>query len=112
MSTMTIPADRASELCYMHSGNEVDGWTWVAEEEGEDRRWSRSNMVVIKDPDGGLWAFDYEEGLTENRDNEYPWSHTDRYDAELKKYIDTTPTEVEVYSVQPLTKTVVEYVAV
>lgn len=42
----------------------------VYKEEGEMRRWSRSVMSVIE-INGNLYAIDWEEGLTENQENEF-----------------------------------------
>lgn len=42
----------------------------VYEEEGEDRRWSRSVLSVI-DVDGVKYAVDWDKGLTENQENSY-----------------------------------------
>lgn len=37
---------------------------------GDDRRWSRSNETIAE-VGGRLWSVDWEEGLTENQDNEF-----------------------------------------
>lgn len=42
----------------------------VYTEEGEDRRWSRTNTVVVK-KDGRFYELYYEHGLTENQENSY-----------------------------------------
>ena len=54
--------------------NEVrDLMNWypvIYEEEGEDRRWSRSVLSVV-DVDGVKYAVDWDKGLTENQENGY-----------------------------------------
>lgn len=40
-------------------------------EEGDNRRWSRSNTSIVKADDGKFYAIDWEEGLTEYQENEY-----------------------------------------
>lgn len=50
----------------------------VHREEGEDRRWSKSVLSVI-DIEGELYAIEWEQGLTENQENEFynqPYSCT------------------------------------
>lgn len=41
----------------------------VYREEGEDRRWSRTNFSVVEADDGKLYGIHWEEGLTEMQDN-------------------------------------------
>lgn len=40
------------------------------EEEGDNRRWSKSRLTVV-DLLGNLYAIDWDEGLTENQENEF-----------------------------------------
>ena len=49
-------------LGFKHEGFEV-----VAIEQGEDRRWSRTNDSIAKAPSGQLFALNWEQGLTENQ---------------------------------------------
>lgn len=41
----------------------------VLEEEGENRRWTRSMTTVIRGNDDNLYAIDWEQGLTESQEN-------------------------------------------
>lgn len=53
----------------------------VYEEEGEDRRWSKSMLTVVN-IDGELYAIEWEKGLTENQENSF-WEQP--YPVELKE---------------------------
>lgn len=53
----------------------------VYEEEGEDRRWSKSMLSVVE-LRGNLYAIEWEKGLTENQENSY---YDQPYPVELKK---------------------------
>lgn len=46
------------------------GYTTIAVVEGEDRRWSRTNRVIVKAPSGALYAWYYEHPLTETGEYE------------------------------------------
>ena len=48
----------------------ISNFSEVHREEGENRRWSKSVLSVI-DIDGDLYAIEWEEGLTENQENEF-----------------------------------------
>lgn len=52
-----------SELVW---GSEV-----IHQEKGEDRRWSRTIITVIELSNGDQYAIEWEEGLTENQENEF-----------------------------------------
>ncbi len=39
--------------------------------EGEDRRWSRTNITIIKHIKGKFYELYWEHGLTENQENEF-----------------------------------------
>lgn len=70
---ITIPADLARELAYNGVGDAAEGFTVVAIEEGEARRWTRTmRLIVSRDSDGALFAGYYQEGLTEQQETE-PW---------------------------------------
>lgn len=43
----------------------------VYEEKGENRRWSRSVLTVVKALDGNTYAIEWEEGLTESQEHEF-----------------------------------------
>lgn len=100
---MKIKTEVAQELYEAGKGGyHKDGWTWIAEEEGDDRRWSRLNTVILRAPDGEYWAFDYDKPLTENSGDyeKMPWDVYGKPDLE----------EIELYHVYARTKIVTEYV--
>jgi len=56
------------------TSDEVRFLVWecdVETEEGENRRWSRSNSTVVE-KDGKFYSVYWEQGLTEMQDNDYP----------------------------------------
>ena len=95
---LLIDAVVASELRY--GDGTIEGiWKAEAVVEGEDRRWSRTVMVVLENTEDGNWyAYEYEQGLTENQENEYPWEG------------DYHPTgQIELFRVYPKTKITTDY---
>ena len=48
----------------------AEGITYVEEIEGEDRRWSRTNLVIFEVGEK-YFELEYEHGLTEYQENEY-----------------------------------------
>lgn len=97
-----MPSEVAEYLCFAEAGDTDEEWTKVASLEGDDHRWWREMTEVFTAPDGALWAYDWKSGLTENQENEFPWE---------AGYNQEAPTEIEMYSVKPVVKTVTEYVA-
>jgi hypothetical protein len=83
-----LSTDIAQTVMY---GGEYEGWKFVAEEEGDEGRWMRHMTTVLKDPGGAYWAFDWERGLTEYQETEYPWT----------TWAGTPITEIGVYRVRP-----------
>lgn len=74
-------------------GYECEGYTVLKVIEGEDRRWSRYVNVYVQFPDGRIFKWFYDQGLTEYQENDYPW--------ESKKPDGTwydEPVEVEMYT--------------
>lgn len=70
---VTLPLDLARELTQLSAGDTSQGWTVVAIEEGEARRWVRGmRLIVSHDSDGQLFAAYYDEGLTEYQETR-PW---------------------------------------
>lgn len=62
--TKTYTEEQISELVYSQNV--------VKEIKGEDRRWSRTNEVVFKDPDdGNYYRTFWEEGLTEMQEDTF-----------------------------------------
>lgn len=64
----------------------LDG-TVVETIQGDDGRWSRTNRTIIE-KDGKFYALFWEEGLTENQDNEF-----EEQDAKEVRSIDTVVTK-------------------
>lgn len=66
----------------------------VEEIDGEDRRWTRTNEVIVQQVSTGkLFKLHYEQGLTEMQENMY-----EAQDApEVKKVTKTITTEVTSY---------------
>jgi hypothetical protein len=52
-------------------GYDLDGYETISREEGENRRWARQVTLITKSPTGKLYRWSYDEGLTENQDNEF-----------------------------------------
>ena len=51
---------------------DVEGFTVVATEEGDQRRWVQEMRTIARrDSDGKLFAQCWERGLTENQDSDY-----------------------------------------
>ena len=46
-----------------------EGFQHVEEIEGENRRWTRTNQVIVQGPSGKYYSYLYEEGLTEMQEN-------------------------------------------
>lgn len=68
--------------------NTPDDINWVEEIEGEDRRWSRTNLVILG-VDDKYFQIEYEHGLTEYQENEY-WGQVAIEVRKIEKVITTT----------------------
>lgn len=88
----TIPASVAKELAY---GCSFDGYKHISNESEDSGRWSAYVTTVYQEA-GKLWAFDWEEGLTENQEDEI---HETPYGSGL----------VEVYEVEPYQVSVTKF---
>lgn len=53
-------------------GDQVDGFETVERTAGEPRRWFRAITLITRAPSGQHYRWRYDEGLTENQDNEGP----------------------------------------
>lgn len=72
----TITADQADEILeasWGDPGDEAGDFTFVTTIEGGARRWAQSVTIVVSDSDGAFWGLSYDQGLTEEQPNEYPW---------------------------------------
>ncbi len=55
-------------------GDDGDGFNHITNEEGDDRRWSRTITTIVQSEATELfYAFDWEHGLTEVQENECDW---------------------------------------
>ena len=74
--TRTITADQADEIldaADCDPGETAGDFTYITILESSQRRWMQGITIVVSDPDGNFWGLDYDRGLTEEQDNEYPW---------------------------------------
>jgi hypothetical protein len=91
-------AEHDAQYCKAGEVIEVGGekLTICAQEQGEDRRWSRTNTVIVRDSDTRHWAIPWEEGLTENQDCEGFKDHaTDHGNPEYVKAWEVHPKPVQ-----------------
>lgn len=65
---VTLTVELARELAYSDSGDTIDGWTVVAKEYLESRRWESLHWLVIRNEAGQHFADTYRLGLTERQD--------------------------------------------
>jgi len=87
-----IDRDLLSELT---TSTELEGWTVLQDKHLRNKRWTEQRRIVLTNPEfPGIWAFDYEIGLTEMQD----FSWYDHY-----------PEEIELFQVVPRTETVMVY---
>ncbi len=63
---MRFTADEVRDKVF---GEDEDGRV-VEEIDGEDRRWSRTNITIVEHKDK-FYSLYWEHGLTENQDNEF-----------------------------------------
>ena len=64
-----LPADLARELVY-NPGDTMDGWTVVAIEYVESRRWQSVHRLVIHNEAGEHFASTFRQGLTEEQETQ------------------------------------------
>lgn len=72
----TITADQAEEILeasYGDPGDEAGDFTYITTKKAGARRWAQSVTIVVSDTAGAHWGLTYDEGLTEEQPNEYPW---------------------------------------
>lgn len=65
---MNITEEQIQDLLFNGKSGDL---TKVDEVEGENRRWSRTNQVIFKDKEGKFYSVEWEEGLTEEQENEF-----------------------------------------
>ncbi len=71
----------------------VEGLSDYIEEKGEDRRWLRSVSTFFKTDDNRWFCLVWEEGLTENQDDEF-WEQP----YEVKREVKEVVTKVNVWT--------------
>lgn len=105
MATMKISGYLAREL--VHGGDQVCPthpetlcgcppflqWRKIETVEGDSRRWQQHMETVVLRPDNTYWVIQWENGLTENQDNTWPWENY-MVPSELK--------DVEIHQVRPV----------
>lgn len=97
----TISMDLAECLYDIGDGQQKDGWTRICEVLDEyHSRWMDHWTLVIRDPEGHYWGFNYDIGRTEEQENEFPWSRGWRTEV---------PETLELFPLKPYEKTIVEY---
>lgn len=78
MSRVTIEADVAAELYDSDDGERSSNGQWarLADQLIRTGRWRESRWLVVSNG-GGIFGIRYENGLTENQDNVWPWDDCD-----------------------------------
>jgi hypothetical protein len=71
--TRTISACDAETLAFANPTVASGPWTYVAEQDNGSGRWSSHHTLVVKHDEGSYWGLDYEMGLTEYQEHEFPW---------------------------------------
>lgn len=66
---VNLPADLARDLAYGDPGDSVEGYTVVANEHIDTRRWESVHRLVIRNERGEHFMDTYRRGLTEYQDN-------------------------------------------
>lgn len=73
-STQVVPAELVEALYdSFKDGFQEGDWTRVMVKDGDEGRWRRHHTLVLRHADGGFWGIDYETGLTEMQDHDFPW---------------------------------------
>lgn len=97
MDKLTITAESGRDLLRANPGEQANDYYFkVTEQVDGSGRWTEHRTVVFRQLFNlnDYWAFDYEVGLTEYQENEYPWEHSDK---------------VECYRVEPHVVITIEY---
>jgi hypothetical protein len=77
MTDRKIRAYDAEMLAHTSPEMSSGPWTYVAQQEGGSTRWTQWHTLVVRHEDGTLWGLDYETGLTEYQELNYPWEKVD-----------------------------------
>lgn len=64
---------------YLMDEGDYDGFKVIAIEDNGSGRWSTHMSTIIELPSGRLYSIDWESGLTEYQENEYPWNSSGRW---------------------------------
>lgn len=65
---MKLTRNQALDLLWDGECTELPGYAREATSQTGSGRWCSYHELVIRDPDGRLWAASYEQGLTESQD--------------------------------------------
>jgi hypothetical protein len=63
-----LPADLACELAYGNPGDDMEGWTVVANDYIDKTRWTSTHRLVIRNEQGEHFMDTYRRGLTESQE--------------------------------------------
>ena len=84
-----LQEDASFSYCEKEIETSVGGFTYVAEEELDRRRWYTNIIEIYRAPSGKLFACPWERGHTESQENEYRPQDTyevEPYDVVVTKY--------------------------
>ena len=96
-----VDSEVAEELFHVSVGNTVGPWRKEADQDLGSGRWDRHMWLVFSDEDGHYWSVEYSLGLTENQENEFPWTKD--------MWTQKRPSTVEAFRVVPRIETVVHF---
>lgn len=72
-------AEISKDSYYLMDEGDYDGFEVIAIVDNGSGRWSTHMSTIIELPSGRLFSIDWESGLTEYQENEYPWDSTGRW---------------------------------
>lgn len=67
-------------------GDGYAGYKTIYREDGPSSRWTQTIEIVTQFPDGRLFEWGYDQGLTEYQDDEFPWEYSDWNPVEVEPY--------------------------
>lgn len=68
-----IHPDHAAEMYDCSNGATAGPWTRVGRQHIRTSRWMEIYYLVVADEEGRYWGIRFDEGLTEEQENELPW---------------------------------------
>jgi len=82
MSAIRISDDLAAELHMRDDGSQVGEWRQVGKQLIRTGRWTEHYWLVVTNGEG-VFGIEYEDGLTEDQENRYPWEEGSGEEVEL-----------------------------